>query len=422
MAQPDKTLNRRHFLGAAIGAAAGSAMGLGSGKSAAVIPDMKTPRKITDLKVMRMSVSPTAKNNWLFVKIETDSGIYGLGEGSLQFKDDALEAELLAFKRFLIGKDPFRTDWIWTSLYRRVTWTGGAVTTSAISAIDLALCDIKGKALGVPVYELFGGAVHEKVPIYANGWRDGSGGTPEGLARKAKEVKAAGYTALKFYPFGGPQVVTQERIDKGIAQVAAVREAVGPHMEIGIDIRARLNIWSARRVAQRLEPYDIAWMEEPIIYDNPETMAEFAKSVRVPVATGEQLFTRWQFRELLEHNALGILQPDICHAGGISELKKIATMAETYYVMIAPHNSNGPISTIASLHLDMCIHNSFMQELLIKYLPRYNEVLTQPIVVEEGSCTPPAGPGWGVDLRDDVLAKYPPVNFTPVESEPYREF
>lgn len=377
--------------------------------------------QITDLKILRMSTPTRASTNWMFVKIETDSGIYGIGEASLQYKDAALMAELEEFKRFLVGKDPFQIEYIWTSLYRRVTWTGGPVTMSAISAIDLALWDIKGKALGVPVYELLGGKMRDRIPAYANGW--GAGGTePDKHAERASQVISQGYTALKFYPFSGEQVVTPERIDRGVSLVRAVREAVGPACEIAIDIRARLNIWSARRVAQKLEPFGIAWLEEPVLFDNVDALAEFARTVNVPVATGEQLYTRWEFRALLEKNAVGIIQPDICHAGGISELKKIAAAAETYYVTVAPHNSNGPISTVASLHLDTCIPNCFMQEIFVNFLPAYDEVLTNPIVIENGYCKLPEGPGWGTDIKEDVLLKYPPVPYTPIESEPYRKF
>ena len=375
--------------------------------------------KITDLHVMRIGSEGT--NNWMFVKIETDAGIHGWGEASLQYKDDALLGEFAAFKRFLLGKNPFEIERIWTSLYRRVTWSGGAVTTSAISAIDLALWDIKGKALGVPVYELLGGKSHDKIRMYANGWPR-KDNTPEGIAEGVKRVVDQGYEALKFYPFRGAQVATIERIQHGVALVEAAREAAGSQIEIGIDIRARLNIWSARRVAQELEPYNIAWMEEPILWDNPEALAQFAREVNVPIATGEQLYTRWDFRPLLELNAVGIIQPDICHAGGITELKKIAAMAETYYVTVAPHNSNGPISTIASLHLDLCIHNSLMQEIFVSSIDRYNKVLTPPIEVIDGHCVPPEGPGWGVDLREDVMEQHPPKSFTPIESEPYVEF
>ena len=324
-------------------------------------------------------------------------------------------AELESFKPFLIGKDPFQIEHIWTSLHRRVTWTGGPVTMSAISAIDLALWDIKGKAFGVPVYDLFGGKVHDKIRMYANGWPKGDG-SPAGYAEGARKVVGQGYKALKMYPFGGVQVITPERLQLGVDRVQAIREAVGAGIEIGVDIRNALNIWGARRVARKLEPFDIAFMEEPILYDNSTTLVELAREARVPIAVGERLYTRWEFREVLEKNAVDIVQPDICHAGGLSELKKIAAMAETYYVTLAPHNSNGPISTVASLHLDMMINNSFMQEILLRFLDRYNEVLTHPFEIKDGYCTPPTGPGWGTDLREDIIAKYPPKDYNPVSS------
>ena len=389
--------------------------------------------KITDIEVIRMQANAEPSNNWLFVRVHTDAGITGIGEGSLQYKDAALTADIEAFALYLRGQDPFQIEHIWTSLFRRTTWSGGAVTMSAISAIDLALWDIKGKALGVPVYELVGGKVRDRVPLYANGWfvgprpsahgpQDGAAGEPEWYASSAKAVVARGFRCLKIYPFNGEQVITPERIVRGIGLVQAVREAVGPDIEIAIDVRARLNPWSISRVLPRLEPLDIAWLEEPILYDNANAMAEFARSTRIPVATGEQLYTRWEFRSLLEQNAVKIIQPDICHAGGFSELKKIAALADTYYVTLAPHNSNGPISTIASLHLDMSIPNVHRQELFLNSLPYYQEVLTNPLIIENGYGIPPAGPGWGTELDDAVLAKYPPADYTPIASEPYLAF
>ena len=379
--------------------------------------------KITDLTIHRMSATQhkTSGTNWLFVRIETDSGVHGIGEGSLQYKDAALAAELNEFKKFIIGKDPFEIENIWTSLYRRVTWTGGPVTMSAISAIDVALWDIKGKALGVPVYELLGGRYRDSVRLYANGWFEGCE-TPEQHAEKAKEIVDSGYRALKFYPFKGPQVITPERMHKGIELVEAVREAVGPMVEIGIDIRTRLDMWSVSRVAQMLVPYNIAWIEEPVMFDNVDAICALARTMSVPVATGEQLFNRWEFRPLLEQNAVKIIQPDICHAGGISELKKIATAAETYYVSVAPHNSNGPISTVASLHLDTCIPNCFMQEIFVNFLPRYEAVLTSPLEIVDGYASPPPGPGWGTDINLEALQSFPPNDYVTVESEPYTEF
>ena len=385
---------------------------------------------------MATPVHKTAGTNWLFVRIDTDAGISGWGEGSLQYKDAALEAEILDFGKFLEGKDPRRIDWIWSSLYRRVTWAGGPISMSAISAIDLALWDLKAKSLEIPVWELAGGMHRDKVRVYANGWfEDLSEAVPgvpaETVARQASpqlhaeaalRLRDAGWTALKFYPFGGPQTITPQRIRHGIDLVKAVRDAVGPDMEIGIDVRARLDPWSAGRVAQQLEQFNIAWMEEPILYDNIEAMAEFARSVNVPVSTGEQLYNRWEFRPLLATNTVRMIQPDICHCGGFSETRKIANMAETYYVPVAPHNSNGPISTLASLHLDMSIPNAFMQEIFVSFIERYQEVLTNPIDISDGHATVPSGPGWGADIDLDVLAKYPPTDFTQVDSEPYLDF
>ena len=385
---------------------------------------------------MATPVHKTAGTNWLFVRIDTDAGISGWGEGSLQYKDAALEAEILDFGKFLEGKDPRRIDWIWSSLYRRVTWAGGPVSMSAISAIDLALWDLKAKSLDIPVWELAGGMHRDKVRVYANGWfedlTEAVPGVPaETVARQASpqlhaeaalRLKDAGWKALKFYPFGGPQTITPQRIQHGVDLVRAVRDAVGPDMEIGIDVRARLDLWSAGRVAQQLEQFNIAWMEEPILYDNIEAMAEFARSVNVPVSTGEQLYNRWEFRPLLATNTVRMIQPDICHCGGFSETRKIANMAETYYVPVAPHNSNGPISTLASLHLDMSIPNAFMQEIFVSFIERYQEVLTNPIDISDGHATVPSGPGWGADIDLDVLAKYPPAEFTQVDSEPYLDF
>jgi len=385
---------------------------------------------------MATPVHKTAGTNWLFVRIDTDSGISGWGEGSLQYKDAALEAEILDFGKFLEGKDPLRIDWIWSSLYRRVTWAGGPVSMSAISAIDLALWDLKAKSLEIPVWELAGGMHRDRLRIYANGWFEDltepvSGVPAETIARQASpqlhaeaalRLRDAGWTALKFYPFGGPQTITPQRIQHGVDLVRAVRDAVGPDMEIGIDVRARLDPWSAGRVAQQLEQFNIAWMEEPILYDNIEAMAEFARSVNVPVATGEQLYNRWEFRPLLATNTVRMIQPDICHCGGFSETRKIANMAETYYVPVAPHNSNGPISTLASLHLDMSIPNAFMQEIFVSFIERYQELLTSPIDISDGYATVPSGPGWGADIDLDVMAKYPPTDFAQVDSEPYLDF
>jgi galactonate dehydratase len=379
--------------------------------------------KIADVTIHRMAtpVHKTAGTNWMFVKITTEDGQYGIGEASTQYKDAGVAAEIMDFRKYLIGKDPFQIEYHWTSMYRRVTWSGGAVTMSAISGIDLALWDLKAKALDVPVYELLGGKSRDRVRTYANGWFEGLE-TPEEHAKTASEYAAAGWTAMKFYPFKGPQVITPDRIQHGVDLVRAVREAVGPSVEIAVDIRARLDMRSARQVAQRLEEFNIAWLEEPVLWDNVDALAQFAKEARVPISSGEQLYNRWDFHPLIESNAIDIIQPDICHAGGLSELRKIAAHAETHYVSVAPHNSNGPISTVASLHLDMVIPNVLVQEIFVSFMPAYDAVLTNPIVVEDGYTTVPEGPGWGTDVDLDALENFPPGDYAQIESEPYREF
>tara|TARA_E500000331_G_scaffold108922_1_gene105843 strand:- start:14340 stop:15488 length:1149 start_codon:yes stop_codon:yes gene_type:complete len=380
--------------------------------------------KITDIKIFKMSAPTEHKsdtNNWLFVKIYTDSGIHGVGEGSLQYKDAALEAEILDFGKFLIDKDPFQIEFIWNSFYRRVTWTGGAVTMSAISAIDIALWDIKGKALDVPVYELMGGKVREKIPLYANGWFEGLI-TPEEHAKAAKEVINNGYRCLKFYPFIGKYSLENENLNSGVELVEAVRNSVGENIQIAIDIRARLDFGSALKVLNKLKPYNISWVEEPVQFDNVDVLAKLAQKTEIPISTGEQLYNKWEYQKLFEQKFISIIQPDICHAGGLSELKKISAAAETYYVSVAPHNSNGPISTIASLHLDMSIPNCYKQEIFTSYLEGYKKILTNNLIIEDGFSAPPNGSGLGTDINEDALKEFPASNYIPIESEPYKEF
>jgi len=230
-------MSRRSFLTSASAATTAALVGI---RETEVAPSESSDLKIRDLKIVLSAPLRPEGWNWIFLKIETDAGIHGWGEASLREKDAGVIAKIETFKKFLIGQDPFQLEHIWTSLDRRVTWTGGPVIMSAISAIDLALWHSKGKALGVPVYELFGGKVRDKVKLYANGWYNG--GTPEAYYKEAKKTAEKGYKFLKLYPFGGPQIITPERMQLGVDRVAAVREAVGPNVEIGVDIRNALNI------------------------------------------------------------------------------------------------------------------------------------------------------------------------------------
>jgi len=283
--------------------------------------------------------------------------------------------------------------------------------------VEQALWDIKGKALGVPIYEFLGGKLRDKVRAYANAWafqkivtEVTAEDTPESIAENALKMVGKGFTAMKWDPFReGGQVIPKSEEEYAIACVRAVREAVGPSVDILVECHGRFNMHSAVRMAQKLEPFDPFFYEEPIPPDNIDAMAEVQRSINLPVATGERLFTRWEFRVLLEKQAARIIQPDICHVGGFMELKKIAAMAEAYYVSVQPHNSNGPLCVLASLHLDASIPNVQFQEFFYPYLDLYNEMLTEPIRYKDGYLEIPSGPGLGTDINEEFILKRPPV-------------
>ena len=370
--------------------------------------------KITDLRVF-----PTegAHSNWAFVKLYTDSGLTGVGEASLERFDEVVVKALDSFKDFLVGKDPFQIEYIWNALYKSTFWHGGIIILTALSAVEQALFDIKGKALGVPVYELLGGKLRDKVRAYANAWAFQhvvteltADDTPESIAQNALKMVDQGFTAMKWDPFrNGGQNIPRSEEEFAVACVKAVREAVGPSVDLLIECHGRFNMLSAIRMAQKLEPFDPFFYEEPIPPDNIDAMAEVQRAINLPVATGERLFTRWDFRTLFEKQAARIIQPDVCHVGGIFELKKIAAMAETYYVAVQPHNSNGPISTLANLQLDASIPNCIFQEFFFPYLELYNEMLTEPIKCQNGYLEIPTSPGLGSDINEEFILKRPPV-------------
>ena len=371
--------------------------------------------KITDLKVLQ---TQGGHANWIFVKLYTDSGITGVGESSIERHGKPVVKTLETFRDFLVGRDPFEIEAIWNSLYKQTFWEGQLVVLTALSGVEQALWDIKGKALGVPVYEMLGGKLRDKVRAYANAWafegvltETSDADTPESIARKAEQTVAAGFTALKWDPFReGGQMIPKSEEKYAIASVKAVREAVGPDVDLLIECHGRFNMWSAIRMAKKLEPFDPFFYEEPIPPDNVDAMAEVQRAINIPVATGERLYTRWDFRPLLEKQAARIIQPDVCHAGGILELKKIAAMAESYYVAIQPHNSNGPIATLASLQLDACVPNLAIQEFFYPYLDHYNEILTEPIEYADGYLKVPTGPGLGSDINEDAITRRPPID------------
>jgi len=345
-----------------------------------------------------------AADDWLFVKISTDEGLVGYGEASNAARIAATAVEELGAR--LIGQDPSRIQEHWQSLYRTYhNVRGGPIATAAISGVEIALWDIKGKALGVPVYELLGGRCRDRLKAYGNGWTDGVTDTPR-VAENAVKAVGQGYRALKWDPFGQvTNIIEPEQLRASIRQIRAVREAVGPDVELLIEAHGKLNTNNAIRAGRMMEEFDPYFFEEPVDPENVDAMAKVSAEVNVPVATGERLYTKFGFRELLTKQAADIIQPDVCHTGGILETKKIAAMAESYYVPIAPHNPFGPINTAAAIQVDACTPNFLVQEMILRHLPRYRQILTEPLEPRDGYLEIPTRPGIGFELNEEFLAR-----------------
>lgn len=362
------------------------------------------------MKIRRVSTHFVYTNpfrNWLFVKVETDEGIHGWGEASVEGKEKAVAEAVHELERQLVGRDPFQIELLWQEMYRNAFWVGGPILTSAISGVEQALWDIKGKALGVPVYELLGGKMRDRLRVYANGWSHGCE-TPRQFAAAAVKTVEQGYGALKWDPFGGASLfIEREQEDVAIAIVREVRNAVGSAVELLVEVHARLSPANAIRIAHRLEEFRPFWYEEPVPSENVDAMALVARATDIPIATGEHLFTKWGFKDLLEKQAAAVIQPDICHDGGILETRKIAAMAEVYYVGLAPHNPNGPLSTAACIHVDACSPNFLIQEYVISDEEIRAAIQKEPLPIVSGYLAIPDRPGLGVDLDESAFARFP---------------
>src|SRR5579883_1245773 len=360
--------------------------------------------KIRAIKTFCVNVN--AHRNWLFVKVETDEGLYGWGEAGVEGKEKTVAQAIAELERQLVGRDPFQIELLWQEMYRHAFWVGGPVLTSAISGVEHALWDIKGKALGVPVWQLLGGKVRDRVRAYANGWFRGCK-TPKQFAKAAVETVEKGYTALKWDPFGGASLfITHEQEELAVAIVREVRNAVGPKIDLLIEVHGRLSPANAIRLAHRLEEFQPFWYEEPIPPENIDALVTVARSIHIPVATGERLYTVWGFKDVLEKQAAAVVQPDISHAGGIFELRKIAAMAQVYYVGMAPHNPNGPICTAASVQLDACTPNFLIQEFVVSDAQVRADIVKEPLQILDGHFLVPEGPGLGIDIDEAALARY----------------
>ncbi|MEO1236846.1 MAG: mandelate racemase/muconate lactonizing enzyme family protein [Planctomycetota bacterium] len=376
--------------------------------------------KITEVKTWLVE---GVKYNWTFVKIFTDEGHTGVGEATNWPGSPIIEAAAHHTGQRIIGLDPMRTDYIWTKLYRDLNWIGPyGASLCAISGIDMALLDLKGKVLGTPCYQLLGGAYRTELLLYANYWFTGGGHTPEDYARQAKRVKDLGFTGLKFDPFAHTNYLYGEDLSDNLALspaqqdlaydlTVAVREAVGPGFDMMIETHAMLNGEVAVKMAKRLAPLGVTWYEEPAGPESADTLAALRRRLPgdVPICVGERHYTRHAFRPVLEKHVCDVVMPDITRCGGPSEMKRIATMAEAYNVLVAPHNPNGPLSTLASAHVCASIPNFFRCEFMVNDVPWRDEVIDHPLDVRHGKLHLSDRPGLGVDLIEDELEKYPGV-------------
>jgi galactonate dehydratase len=345
-----------------------------------------------NLKVTKLETF-LVKPRWLFLKIHTNAGIVGLGEPITEGRALTCAEAVKEIEPYLVGKDPRRVAHHWQAIYRHAFYRGGPILTSALSGIDQALWDIKGKALGVPVYELLGGPTRDRVRVYAHA------STVEDM----KKAQAQGFTAFKAGPAKkrpSRYIETQAAINYAAEQFGELRKAMGTEADIAIDFHGAISPATAKLLIKALEPYQPMFVEEPCQAQNHDVMAEIARGTCLPIATGERVFTKWGFREVLEKRAATVLQPDMCHAGGITEVRLIAGMAEAYYATVAPHNPLGPISLAAGVQMAASIPNFLCQE----QVSLGEGYLKKPFTVHNGYLDLPTGPGLGIELDENAMA------------------
>lgn len=343
---------------------------------------------------------------WLFLKITTDNGIEGWGEPVVEGRAHTVKAAVEEMEEYLIGKDPRQIEDIWQVLYRGGFYRGGPVLMSAISGIDQALWDIKGKALGVPVYELLGGAVRDRMRVY--GWIGGD--RPAQVVEAAKKRIDNGFHAVKMNACPDMEWIdTPHKVQEAVALIASVRETIGFQYGLGVDFHGRVHKGMAKRFMQELDALKPMFIEEPVLSEHKEAFAELARYTSAPIATGERMFSRWDFKYIFEQGAVDIIQPDLSHAGGISEVKKIAAMAEAYDIALAPHCPLGPISFAAALQVDFNCINAIIQETSMGI--HYNETAElldyvknpEVFAVKEGYIARNDLPGLGVEIDEQKV-------------------
>ena len=342
--------------------------------------------------------------NWLFVEVHTDEGLTGIGEATVNAFARTVEAGIRELESIIIGKDPFQPRRIIEGMRRDLYTDGGQIQGCAAAAIETACFDIMGKALNTPLYNLIGGKYRDRIRTYANGWYRGER-TAENFAQCAKEAIAMGYTALKFDPFGDAyRVICRSDEDLSMAIVAAVREAVGPNVDLLIEGHSRFTVATAITIGRRLEPYRIGWFEEPVPHHRIASVVEVSRSVPVPVATGESFHSTAQFAELLKHDTVHILQPEPMSLGGIQAVADVASMADANNCMISPHCAQGPIGSYISMHIGAACPNCFLKEHFDDFeVDWVKELLIGDMTHADGHLSVSDAPGLGAELNYDVV-------------------
>lgn len=370
--------------------------------------------KITELRTF---VVDAFRANYVFVKLVTDEGIHGVGEGTLEMKEPTLAAAIEQLGDYLIGKDPFQVEHHVHMMTRDSYWRTGPVLRSAISAVEAAMLDIKGKALDVPVYELLGGAHRDRIRCYANGWFTGAR-TAEDFATKAVEATQLGFKGLKWDPFGS-HYLTMSLAERRrcIEIVEAVRGAVGLDIDLMIEGHGRFDVPTAIAVAQDIAPFSPTWFEEPVPPESLEAVAEVRRKSPVAIATGERFFDPARFAEVLACGGADYLQPDISHVGGITEAKRIANLAQVQYVPVCPHNPIGPIANAMTLHMAAATSNFSWLETMLSDVPWRSEVVTENVDFADGYMSISNAPGLGIDINEEACAAHP---YTPYELRHYK--
>ena len=360
--------------------------------------------RITGQKVL---VANASRTNFVFVKLTTDEGIEGVGEATLEWKTLTVVAALEDLARNVVGLDPFATDFAVERLHRDSYWRTGAPFRTALGAIEAAMLDIKGKALGVPVFELLGGRQRDRVECYANHWYFGAS-EPEDYAQSARAAVAMGYRALKWDPFEAADLtMTAAQRRRSVDVVAAVREAVGPDVDLMLDVHGRFDVPSAIAMCRAMEPYALRWIEEPTPPESIDALLAVRRASPVPIAAGERFFETARFVEALARGAVDVLQPDVSHVGGLGETKRIAHMAHAHLIPVAPHNPVGPVMNAMTLHAAVAIPNMSIFETVSVDVPWRRELVRETLVFEDGALLAPTAPGLGVELVEEAFARFP---------------